>query len=134
MPFCTSRPACLLARRQGMCDSFFQLYFHVYTYLYSYSLPKSLTMIDLPLVLRKPWPLESLASSASCLVKMIAKSPSPPPKRTKAFHLSHLDQNVVRVYTQTLSIFPVGDPRTPTPCLWPRSVLITLVTPVSKSE
>lgn len=66
-------------------------------------------MLDLPLVLRKPWPLESIASSASCIVKMIVKSVSPPPKRTKAFHLSHLDQNVVRVYTQTLSIFPFPD-------------------------
>jgi hypothetical protein len=27
---------------------------------------------------------------------------------TKPFHLSFLDQNVVRVYTQTLSIFPVS--------------------------
>ncbi|KAI8934321.1 hypothetical protein NX059_009058 [Plenodomus lindquistii] len=63
-------------------------------------------MLDIPLVSRKPWPLESIASSASCLVKMIVKSVSPPPERTKAFHLSHLDQNVVRVYTQTLSIFP----------------------------
>lgn len=66
-------------------------------------------MIDLPRVSHKPWPLESIATSASCLVKMIAKSPFPPPKRTRAFHLSHLDQNVVRVYTQTLSIFPFPD-------------------------
>ncbi|KAF2849025.1 trichothecene 3-O-acetyltransferas-like protein [Plenodomus tracheiphilus IPT5] len=66
-------------------------------------------MLDLPLVSRKPWPLESIASSASCLVKMIVKSLSPPPKRTRSFHLSHLDQNVVRVYTQTLSIFPFPD-------------------------
>ncbi|KAF1940952.1 trichothecene 3-O-acetyltransferas-like protein [Clathrospora elynae] len=39
---------------------------------------------------------------------MIVKSESPP-ARTKSFHLSCLDQNVVRVYTQTLSIFPFPD-------------------------
>lgn len=65
-------------------------------------------MLDLPLVSRKPWPLDSIASTARCLVKMIVKSESPPPPQTNNFHLSHLDQNVVRVYTQTLSIFPVS--------------------------
>ncbi|KAF1849789.1 trichothecene 3-O-acetyltransferas-like protein [Cucurbitaria berberidis CBS 394.84] len=40
---------------------------------------------------------------------MIVKSESPPPLRTKSFHLSFVDQNVVRVYTQTLSVFPFPD-------------------------
>ncbi|KAH7401570.1 trichothecene 3-O-acetyltransferase-like protein [Pyrenochaeta sp. MPI-SDFR-AT-0127] len=42
---------------------------------------------------------------------MIVKSESPPPSLipSKPFHLSFLDQNVVRVYTQTLSIFPFPD-------------------------
>lgn len=64
--------------------------------------------LDLPLVLRKPWTLNCIASTALRAVEMIVKSESPPPFRTKAFHLSFLDQNVVRVYTQTLSIFPVS--------------------------
>ena len=67
--------------------------------------------LDFPLVLRKPQLLDSVASSASRIFRMIVKSESPPPMRTKSFHLSYLDQNVVRVYTQTLSIFPVGFPR-----------------------
>ncbi|KAF2833667.1 trichothecene 3-O-acetyltransferas-like protein [Ophiobolus disseminans] len=40
---------------------------------------------------------------------MIVKADSPPLVETKSFHLSFLDQNVVRVYTQTLSIFPFPD-------------------------
>ena len=66
-------------------------------------------MLDFPLVPPQPWPLDCIASTARCLFKMIVKSESPPPRRIKSFHLTHLDQNVVRVYTQTLSIFPVSD-------------------------
>ncbi|KAH7094490.1 trichothecene 3-O-acetyltransferas-like protein [Paraphoma chrysanthemicola] len=40
---------------------------------------------------------------------MIVRTTTPPPAETKSFHLSFLDQNVVRVYTQTLSIFPFPD-------------------------
>ena len=64
--------------------------------------------LDLPLTLRKPWLFDSIASIASRSVRMIVKSGSPPPVQSKSFHLSFLDQNVVRVYTQTLSIFPVS--------------------------
>jgi hypothetical protein len=39
---------------------------------------------------------------------MIVKAESPPADATRPFHLSFLDQNAVRVYTQTLSIFPVS--------------------------
>lgn len=64
---------------------------------------------ELPLVVRKPWPLACSVNTALNLVEMIVKSESPPPPaRTKFFHLSFLDQNVVRVYTQTLLIFPVS--------------------------
>lgn len=66
--------------------------------------------LDLPLTLRKPWLLDSIASIASRSVSMIVRTSSPPPTESKAFHLSFLDQNVVRVYTQTLSIFPVSAP------------------------
>jgi hypothetical protein len=64
--------------------------------------------LDLPLTLRKPWLIDDIASIASRSLRMIVKSESPPPTETKSFHLSFLDQNVVRVYTQTLSIFPVS--------------------------
>ncbi|KAH3917024.1 hypothetical protein HBI56_167900 [Parastagonospora nodorum] len=50
-----------------------------------------------------------IASIASQSLTMIVKSKTPPPMETKPFHLSFLDQNVVRVYTQTLSIFPFPD-------------------------
>ncbi|KAL6703240.1 hypothetical protein ACN47E_010102 [Coniothyrium glycines] len=40
---------------------------------------------------------------------MIVKSDPPPSSKTDSFHLSFLDQNVVRVYTQTLSLFPFPD-------------------------
>ncbi|KZM24373.1 uncharacterized protein EKO05_0007154 [Ascochyta rabiei] len=40
---------------------------------------------------------------------MIVKSESPPAEDVKSFHLSFLDQNAVRVYTQTLCIFPFPD-------------------------
>jgi hypothetical protein len=59
---------------------------------------------------------------------MIVKLDSPPLLEHKPFHLSFLDQNVVRVYTQTLSIFPVSGmaafqrhPTLLTTCLVPRS-------------
>lgn len=64
--------------------------------------------LDLPLTLRKPWLLRSIASIASRCVRMIVKSDNSPLVESKPFHLSFLDQNVVRVYTQTLSIFPVS--------------------------
>jgi hypothetical protein len=65
--------------------------------------------LDFLLTLRKPWLLlEYIASRKSHSVKMIVKSESPPPIEQKTFHLSFLDQNVVRVYTQTLSVFPVS--------------------------
>ena len=66
-------------------------------------------LLDLPLALGKHRLLKSIFRIASRCVKMIVKSDSPPPVHTKPFYLSFLDQNVVRVYTQTLSIFPVGD-------------------------
>jgi hypothetical protein len=66
--------------------------------------------LDFLLTLRKPWLLlEYIAILASRSVRMIVKSVSPPPVEQAAFHLSFLDQNVVRVYTQTLSIFPVSN-------------------------
>ncbi|KAJ4986235.1 hypothetical protein SVAN01_08282 [Stagonosporopsis vannaccii] len=40
---------------------------------------------------------------------MIVKAESPPAEDLKSFHLSFLDQNAVRVYTQTLCIFPFPD-------------------------
>jgi len=40
---------------------------------------------------------------------MIVKAKSPPVEDLKSFHLSFLDQNAVRVYTQTLCIFPFRD-------------------------
>ena len=39
---------------------------------------------------------------------MIVKAEPPPAEDQKTFHLSFLDQNAVRVYTQTLCIFPVS--------------------------
>lgn len=41
-------------------------------------------------------------------INMIVKSESPPVEDVRSFHLSFLDQNAVRVYTQTLCIFPVS--------------------------
>ncbi len=67
--------------------------------------------LNLPLVLPKPRPLDRIAyiaGTALRLAKMIVKTQSPPPPATKSFHLSHLDQNAVRVYIQTLCIFPVS--------------------------
>jgi hypothetical protein len=64
--------------------------------------------LDLPLTLRKPWLLNSIASILPRCVNMILKTGSPSPMEVKPFNLSFLDQNVVRVYTQTLSIFPVS--------------------------
>ncbi|KAF3036916.1 hypothetical protein E8E12_004258 [Didymella heteroderae] len=40
---------------------------------------------------------------------MIVKAESPPAEELRTFHLSFLDQNNVRVYTQTLCIFPFPD-------------------------
>lgn len=62
--------------------------------------------LDLPLVLTKSRLLDTVASSAPRLFKMLPK-PETPAIRTKSFHLSCLDQNIVRVYIQTLCIFPV---------------------------
>ena len=62
--------------------------------------------LDLPLVLTKSRLLDTVASSAPRLFKMLPK-PEAPAVRTKSFHLSCLDQNIVRVYIQTLCIFPV---------------------------
>jgi hypothetical protein len=64
--------------------------------------------LDFPLSLRSPRPLEYIACIASRLVSMIVKLDSPPPVESKPFHLSFLDQNVVRVYTATMSVFPVS--------------------------
>ncbi|KAF1834945.1 hypothetical protein BDW02DRAFT_620534 [Decorospora gaudefroyi] len=61
--------------------------------------------LDLPLVLHRPWFLDTIASTTSRFTNMIVKSESSP-ARTKSFHLTCLDQNVVRVYIQTLCIFP----------------------------
>jgi hypothetical protein len=65
-------------------------------------------MLDLPLISRRSWLRDCIASTTSSIAQMIVKSESPPSARTESFHLSFLDQNVVRVYTQTLSIFPVS--------------------------
>jgi hypothetical protein len=66
--------------------------------------------LDFPPTLRKPWLLlDYIASLTFRSIRMIVKSVSPPPVEQAAFHLSFLDQNVVRVYTQTLSIFPVSN-------------------------
>ena len=67
--------------------------------------------LNLPLVLPKPRPLDRLTcitGTALKLTKMIVKTQSPPPLTTKSFHLSHLDQNAVRVYISTMCIFPVS--------------------------
>lgn len=42
---------------------------------------------------------------------MIVKAESPPAEDLRTFHLSFLDQNTVRVYTQTLCVFPVSTRR-----------------------
>lgn len=64
--------------------------------------------LDFPLTLRKPWLLSSITSILSRCVNMILKTDHPSPVDVKSFHLSFLDQHIVRVYTQTLSIFPVS--------------------------
>lgn len=64
--------------------------------------------LDLPLTLSKPWLSDSVTKILPRWVEMIAKSDHPPLLEYKSFNLSFLDQNVVRVYTQTLSIFPVS--------------------------
>jgi hypothetical protein len=65
--------------------------------------------LNFPLTLRSPRHLENIACIASRLVSMIVKLDSPPPPvETKPFHLSFLDQNAVRVYTATMSVFPVS--------------------------
>jgi hypothetical protein len=69
--------------------------------------------LHFPLTLRRrrrPQSLEPVARAASSLVTttMIVKLDNPRLPEHKPFHLSFLDQNVVRVYTQTLSIFPVS--------------------------
>jgi hypothetical protein len=71
--------------------------------------------LDIPLTLRKPWLLHHIASLSSRTFSMIVKAESPPPVQSKPFHLSFLDQNVVRVYTQTLTIFPVSVTAWPSP-------------------
>ncbi|CAE7194053.1 Transferase domain containing protein [Pyrenophora teres f. teres] len=64
--------------------------------------------LDLPLVLMEPRLLDTVASTTSRIVDMLTRQHSPP-VQTKSFHLSCLDQNVVRVYIQTLCIFPFAD-------------------------
>lgn len=62
--------------------------------------------LDFPLVLRNGRLFEPIASTIPHLLDMLNTAHSPP-VQTKSFHLSCLDQNVVRVYIQTLCIFPV---------------------------
>ena len=62
--------------------------------------------LDLPLVMSRSRLLGSVAASAPRLLTMLTK-PEAPSSRTKTFQLSCLDQNIVRVYIQTLSIVPV---------------------------
>jgi hypothetical protein len=69
--------------------------------------------LNLSLVSHKYWLPDSIASSTSRFVNMIVKSQNPDIP-TKSFHLSCMDQNVVRVYIQTLCIFPVSRPMTNT--------------------
>jgi hypothetical protein len=64
--------------------------------------------LHFPPTLREPWFTDSLASIASRSLSMILRAETPPPMDRKSFHLSFLDQNVVRCYTQTLTIFPVS--------------------------
>jgi hypothetical protein len=61
-----------------------------------------------PLTILKPWFSKSITSTTPRCAEMIFKTNSTPTVETKPFHLSFLDQNNVRVYTQTLSIFPVS--------------------------
>ncbi|KAG9186365.1 trichothecene 3-O-acetyltransferase [Alternaria panax] len=64
--------------------------------------------LDFPLVLRNGRLFEPIASTIPRLLDMLSTAHSPP-VQTKSFHLSCLDQNVVRVYIQTLCIFPFPD-------------------------
>ncbi|CAI9634526.1 unnamed protein product [Alternaria burnsii] len=64
--------------------------------------------LDFPLVLRNGRLFEPVASPIPRLLDMLNTAHSPP-VQTKSFHLSCLDQNVVRVYIQTLCIFPFPD-------------------------
>lgn len=64
--------------------------------------------LHFPPTLRQPWFTDSFASIASHSLSMILRATTPPLMEQKSFHLSFLDQNVVRCYTQTLSIFPVS--------------------------
>jgi len=63
--------------------------------------------LELPLVLVEPRLLDTVASTTSRIVDMLTRQHTPP-VQTRSFHLSCLDQNVVRVYIQTLCIFPVS--------------------------
>jgi hypothetical protein len=67
--------------------------------------------LDFPLVLRNGRLFEPIASTIPRFLDMLSKAHSPP-VQTNSFHLSCLDQNIVRVYIQTLCIFPVCHPRT----------------------
>lgn len=70
---------------------------------------RSAMSLDLPLLMSRSRLLGSVASSAPRLLNMITK-PDNLSRRTKSFHLSCLDQHIVRVYIQTLCIFPVREP------------------------
>ena len=52
--------------------------------------------------------LETLSSKLRALPRMILKSPTQP-EVEKTLHLSALDQNIVRVYTQVFLVFPFPD-------------------------
>jgi hypothetical protein len=68
---------------------------------------KATTMsLELPLVLRNGRLFDPITSTIPRVLEMLSKPPVPPVP-TKSFHLSCLDQHVVRVYIQTLCIFPV---------------------------
>ncbi|KAI4616902.1 hypothetical protein J4E83_006484 [Alternaria metachromatica] len=64
--------------------------------------------LELPLVSRNGRLFDPITSTIPRFLEMLAK-PHVPPIPMKSFHLSCLDQNVVRVYIQTLCIFPFPD-------------------------
>lgn len=86
-----------------MCDS------SSLSYIYT-DIGKATTMsLELPLVSRNGRLFDPITSTIPRFLEMLAK-PHVPPIPMKSFHLSCLDQNVVRVYIQTLCIFPVCFP------------------------
>jgi hypothetical protein len=62
--------------------------------------------LELPLVSHNRRLFEPITSTIPRFLDMLTKSHIAP-VQTKSFHLSCLDQHVVRVYIQTLCIFPV---------------------------